>query len=372
MGTKRSALFYGGAALAIAAALLGASIFVGMPVLSDLVRTVQPGTPGTLSVMLTDPPHVPVGVSAVFVTYSNLGIHVSEAGNWSGWTKVSSGGTIDLLSTVNISETIAAARVPSGDYNALRLNVTSSEVTYLGKNYTAFVVNSRLTIPIVGGIEVSNSRPSATIIDISPLVVNIGSSSSPEFVIRTAAVAFPVPSSQVTEEMEHEGFVFGLSGREWWQQDSQNLASLTITSASLSPSAFHVSVKDGSGDTTVRLVVVSSYVQMTGGGYSPMPSTLWGTAVFVVLKNGTLVPLGQFFQTTMMNESQSFDEFRTAFTITGYNLTAGSSATFAYSGTINLGFAFTGGLTHPVVSGQKYLVTVIGTDTIATQVVVAS
>lgn len=375
MNMKRSAALSGAAALGMAVAIIGVSVLSGTPVLSNLVRTVGPGTPGTLSVLLTDPPHVPAGVTAVYVTYSNLEVHVSEAGNQSGWTKVSSSGSINLLATVNISETLASVKVPTGDYNALRLNISSAEVTFNGNNYTAFVVNAKVFIPIVkGGIEVTNSKPSATIIDISPLVLNIGSTTTPEFLIRTTAVGLPVPSSEVTEEVEHKGFTFSLAGKDWWEHVNQNAtANLKVTAAALSPNSLNVSVTGGSQSTSIRLVIVSPLVSTAGGeSEDRMPSMLMGSAVFVVGSNGTLMPLRQFVASALSNGSEKFGEIRDAFVNSGQNLTAGSSATYIYSGQINLGFSFEGSFTRAVVSGQQYLITVIGTDALASQVVVAA
>ncbi len=56
---------------------------------------------------------------------------------------------------------------------------------------------------------------------------------------------------------------------------------------------------------------------------------------------------------------------------TGYNLTARSSATFAFSGQIDLGFSYLGLFARQEVSGQQYLATVVGTDALASLVVVA-
>ncbi len=378
MDVKNGAIFSGVAALVIAVAILAVSSISGVPVLSNLVNTTQvsqSATPGTFSVMLTDPPQVPAGVTAVFVTYANLGVHISEAGNESGWIKLSSGGTIDLLSTVNISQTIAAVAIPVGDYNALRLNVTSAKVTFEGKNYTSFVVNGKLFIPIAGGgIEVNDSKPSAAIIDISPLVMNIGSSSSPEFVIRPAAVAIPVPSSEVTEQMEHAGFRFGLVGRDWWDRLDQNAtANLRITGASLSSSSLSVSVKDESRSTTISLVVVSSLGQSPGVFRERLPTMLRGTAVFVVEENGSLVPLHQFVTTVVpMGGDQALEDVREGLTSQGFNLTAGSTAAFSYTGQISMGFSLEKMIQGTVSPGQQYLVTVIGTDALASQVVVAT
>ena len=55
----------------------------------------------------------------------------------------------------------------------------------------------------------------------------------------------------------------------------------------------------------------------------------------------------------------------------GYNLTAGSSATFSYTGPIGLGYETPRMMQPAIVAGQQYVVTVIGNDALASQVVVA-
>ena len=103
-----------------------------------------------------------------------------------------------------------------------------------------------------------------------------------------------------------------------------------------------------------------------------MPSMLYGTAIFVVGSNGTLLPLRQFVHVVVpMGGDQSLEDVREGLTNPGYRLMAGSSATFTYTGTINLGFSLGIMMQHTVVSGQQYLVTVVGTDALASQVVVA-
>ena len=322
--------------------------------------------------MLTDPPHVPDGVTGVYATYANLAVHVADAGNLSGWTTLSTGATINLLSTLNISQTIAATKVPTGVYNALRFNVTSAQVTFNGKNYTSFVVNSELFIPIRGGIQVNGSKPSATIIDISPIVMNIGSSSNPEFVIRSAATAYPVPSTQVSNQMEHEGYRFSLLGRAWWNHINQNAtANLQVTAASLSNTSLGVTVKSTSQNTSIKLIIVSPLAFALKGEHNRAPAALFGSEVFVVEGNGTIVPLQQSTKTAANGEHHPSVDFLEGLRSSGYNMTAGATATFTYSGQINLGF-MRQFMTQTVVSGQQYLVTVMGTDALASYVVVAS
>jgi uncharacterized protein DUF4382 len=385
VNTRNSAILSGVAALAVAVAILGVSMLSGVPIVSTLVNTTQtsnsqastaqPASPGTLSIMLTDPPHVPAGVTAVYVGYSDLAVHVSGAGNNSGWTKLTNGGSIDLMSTVNISQTIAAVKITSGVYNALSMNVTSATVTSDGKNYTAFVVGGYLFVPIAGGgIQVNDSKPSAAIIEISPLVMNIGSQSDLEFVVRSTAIAWPVPSGQVTGEMQHQGFRFPLAGMRWWERFSQNeTANLQINSASLSSGSFSVSVTAPTQSTTVRLVVVSPLGQaIVGGRWGRIPVGLSSTAVFVVETNGTIVPIRQFVKVNIpVGGDQSLHDIRVGLTSLGYNLTSGSSATFSYAGPIGLGYETPRMMQATIVPGQQYVVTVIGTGALASQVVVA-
>jgi len=388
---RNSAILSGIAALVVAVAILGVSMLSGVPIVSTLVNTgrssesasttgavgtAQPASPGTLSIMLTDPPHVPPGVTAVYVSYSELALHLSVVGGNGGWTKLSNGGTIDLMSTVNFSQTIAAVKVQSGNYNALSLNVTSSSVTSNGKNYTAFVVGGYLFIPIAaGGIQVNDSKPSAAIIEIFPLVMNIGSQSDLEFVVRSTAVAWPVPSGQITGEMQQQGFKFPLAGVVWWHRFSQNeTANLQITSATLSSDSLSVSVKGGPQTTEIRLVILSPLVQPLGRSRPGwIPGGLSGTAVFAVEANGSLVPLRQFVRVNLpAGGDQGLQDIRVGLTDEGYNLTAGSSATFTYSGPIGLGYESPRMMQTAIVSGQQYVVTVIGTGSLASQVVVAT
>ena len=382
MSTKKNIMLSGAAALVVAASILAVAIFSGVSLLPNANTTTNTTTssraPGTLSVLLTDPPHVPLGVTKVYIAYSNLAVHVSEAGNQSGWTLLKSGGSIELLSTVDVSQTISSVKIAAGEYNLLRFNISSAQVTYNGKNYTAFVPRSALIVPIVGGIEVNASKPSATIINIQPTVYNIGSASNPEFMIRHWAKAFPVPSSQVTEEEEHEGHRLSLIGKAWWTDVQERYTSnALITSATLTPTSLSLTVKDtGNQSTKLRLVVVGplSLTPLMVTEHDRPPTGLFGSAIFIVLPNATLVPIQKYILTAHQ-QGVGAEDVVTALASGGYNLTAGASATLGYKGTITLGFnlhivqPLQGG--QSIVPGQQYLVSVLGDEALASQVVVA-
>ncbi len=351
--------------------------------------------PGTLDVLLTDPPNVPAGVTAVYITYSNVAVHVSGAGNQSGWTESNTTGTIDLMQAVNVSTTIAAIKVSAGVYNALRFNISSALVTFGGANYTAFVPKALLTVPIPGGIEVNSTSSSAEVIDTSPTVVNIGSGSTLEFIISVAASCFQVPPSQVTSSWSRAGFTFAIANAAWWLRIEQGASNLTITSASISADGLSLTVGDtGSSSTNITAIVVTpeSYscsiqpvtstttTTTTADSGGPMvgagdrmqvPLCLTGSAVFLVEGNGTLVSVkGLVRDITTLSLNPSSSVWST-FGHDGLTIAGGGTATLTYAGGTYFGFPALG-LGTGVVSGDSYVVAVIGTDSVAQTTVVAS
>ena len=325
---------------------------------------------GVLSVLLTDPPRTPPGVTAVYLYYFGLAVHGPQ-----GWTTVKEAGGVELMGTVNEAMTLSSAGIPAGVYNSIKFEVTSAKVTYGGVNYTAIVQGGQLTVRIIGGAVVSASQPAAALIDIQPTVVNVGTQSSPQFVLWAEAKAFQVPSEQVTHEVGVEGHRFSLGGMGWWDQDNRMAnASIQISGASLSSSSLTLTVGSmGSSGTFLKLIVVStsSFNPMAEGEHS-VPTSIVGSAVFVVLQNGTLVqflPLLHVSIPMVRGESQAsvFDTLLLA----GYNLTAGASAHLSYSGSIELSFGL---LEQPqgISSGVTYQITVIGDNAVATTTVTAA
>jgi hypothetical protein len=326
---------------------------------------------GTLSILLTDPPTVPVGVTKVYISYANLAVHVSGVANSSGWTTVQASGSIELLGTVNVSKTISSVKIEAGTYNLIRFNVTAAEVTYYGQNYTAFVQTTELTMPIVGGVGVTASTPCATIIDFSPTVINTGTQSSPEFIITSVA------STAVTVQQEQTGSQMNLSTMSWWQAiASQTTAHLSIGSAALNSTYLNLKVTNtGGGSTVLHLVTITPVLNATAAGsQGVLPTALGQAAIFVVLSNGTLVQV-QVFMNSMMGSTSASAISASLFAQPGLKLPPGSTASLTHPhGTILLGF--TGmAIETPVgiiLKGHQYLVTVIGEQASASMIVTAS
>jgi hypothetical protein len=76
---------------------------------------------------MTDPPIAASGVSSAIVTYNGIAIH-NAADSSDGWVQMNAQGTMNLMSSANLSQTIASADVQSGIYNQVRINITSGNL----------------------------------------------------------------------------------------------------------------------------------------------------------------------------------------------------------------------------------------------------
>jgi hypothetical protein len=94
--------------------------------------------------MLTDPPNIPQGVSAVYITYDYLGLHAAGFGQ-GDWVTLEAQGTLETLGLVNISETITNANIPALNYDQIAFEIASAKVEFHGVNYSATVNGGRLT-----------------------------------------------------------------------------------------------------------------------------------------------------------------------------------------------------------------------------------
>ena len=282
-------------------------------------------------------------------------------------------------------------------------------MTFNAKNYTAFVPRALLTVPIPGGIRVNATASSAVIIDMSPTVLNIGSESTPEFIITTAASGFRVPQIQVTKEMGRDGFSFRLAGTAWWHHIQESYtANMTISSASLSANSFSVTVKNtgstslnlsaifvaplgnecaapistsGNSNTSSTATTFSSHSGSHRGNFRHhwrLPNCLTGSATFFVEHNGTVLFVNGLLRVKGLPLGTSAPSGRASsspwslFGNTGYTVSANDSVTLTYSGPISFGFALFGQTSPGVISGDQYDITVVGPQALAQTVVVAS
>ncbi len=387
MSTKSKVIVSGVLAAIIAVALIGAVVFTpGLvsksPSSGTLISTSSantssqsaassssssPSGSGTLAVLMTDPPTVPDGVTAVYINYSDVEVHVANAGNQTGWTDLQTSGSIDLMSIVNESQTIAATNITSGKFNGLRFNVTSAVVTFEGVNYTADLVYQEHTLYvwIPGGIVISNGQTTGAMIDLSPTVLLLGNTTDPTFAFIPAATAYALPANSVSNHPrvgDRNDYHHGISAGIW------SMTKFQLTSASLSPSSLSVSVQNTGNATIIFHMVAVTSTSTPSGGW--VPSSAIGpvskiSEFFVVAPNGSLLSL----------TADSRQGAIQTLALSGYSLAPGASVTFTYNGALTIGaFALLQGHTptQGIVTGQKYIVTVLGSGQHAQIAVTAS
>jgi uncharacterized protein (UPF0333 family) len=414
MSSRNQVVIAGAFAVAIAlAAIVGAVYFLPSPTqrsntLADTMITttgvqtqsggqVAPSDQGTLSVLLTDPPTVPPGVTAIYVNYTNVAVHIGKAGNQTGWIDANATGTINLMQMVNVSSTIATVKVSTGVYNALRFNVSSAQVTYDGGNYTAFVPRAELTVIIPGGIQVNSTTTAGAIIDMHPTVLNIGSKSTPEFIVDTAASVFGLPPGTITKTIEHVGNILRIDNQAWWHHiNEQYTSNIQITSASVTNSSLSVTVNNtGTQPVTLGTITVSpigsecATPSTTSQDQRAAPLCFTGSAVFLVQNDSSLKAVSAFVlpaiflqvisghgphdgrQSNATTTSTTSSQANAYPGDTGYTLAPGQSVTLTYSGSITFGFAFAGRIPPGVLAGDQYQVIAVGQESLAETVVLA-
>ena len=310
---------------------------------------------GLLSVLLTDPPSVPAGVTAVYVTYTGVAVHAAGFSD-SGWVTVGGEGTFDSMSLVNLSQTISSGAIPALDYNQIRFTISSVSVEYLGNNYSATMSSGQIEVPIVGGLKVNSSSPAATLIDIQPTVLNLGDKSQPSFTISTGARALQMPSSEVDTSTRVVGHRTSFRGHSWYESfQSAGSTNLTVSELLLSSSSFSFTATNGGSDPLlVRTVVIAPGLK--GGDEGMALGSVGSGAAFAVQADGSLTLVSG-----IPGEAEALMQS------TGYSMAAGSAQQFSYSGAITNIFGGGG-----VTTGATYYVIIMGPGTLRVETVTAS
>jgi hypothetical protein len=319
----------------------------------------QTGNSGDFAMMATDPPIAASGVSSATVTYNGLAVHSAGSSSASGWTEIDASGTINLMSSVNVSQTIASTQVQSGTYDMVAMNVTSGTVVYNGQTYTAAIASGNMRLNLNSDVQVNSSTSSAAIVDLRTFIVNAGNASNPQFVISASAKATAVPASDVTTASLQVGSTFSLQGQAWWTTfQTQTTTNVSIISATLNADSLSLKLGD-SGDASgdVQTVVVTP-VSAGATATASLPASLSGSAVFTVSGSGSAQESNTLEGAMLLNS-------------TGTIVSAGSTTSVDFTGTISLSFGSGVIQVSGVIPGQTYLITVMGANTFANAVVVA-
>jgi hypothetical protein len=288
-----------------------------------------------------------------------MAVHTAGSGSASGWVQLNGSGSINLMSSANVSQTIAAAKIQSGTYDMVRMGIQSASVTYHNQVYAAAVASSNITAHLRSNVQVSSAQSSAALVDLRTFVINSANSSTPQFVFSACARATVVPQSQVASSSLQVGAQTHLQGTWWVGFKDQTSTNISISAATLTSGSLSLKMKNTGNDTAdIQSVVITPISSGGAKASASLPTSLSGSAVFTVNSAGSL---------------QASNSLQGAVLLSGNNstLAAGSSTTLNYSGSISLGFGVIGIQLSGVVPGQQYLVTVMGANTFGSVVVTA-
>lgn len=252
MSIKNRTLAYGIAAIAIAAIIVASSMFVGPYIMQGLGG--QKSTNNIpMVVQLTDPPNVPKGTQSLNLTYADIQLEVvgGAGGNTSQWISTNSQGTVNLLSLVNVSRTIAVVQIPNdSQIMQVRFVISSVRIAVNGTVYPVATSTNILTVPIANSGNPKLEAEGATLLELSPTVTQVSTGTSTtnitQFLLVPSATAI-VRSSNVSSS---EAFVGS-------QQDlsSNEVSDLKDASGNISITASSLSVSSSNSTTTLSLTI---------------------------------------------------------------------------------------------------------------------
>ncbi len=186
--TIKTSIVMGAAAVIIVTV---AAIFLmgGTQSLGILGGTAPRGVP----ILLTDPPYVPSGTTALDVNYSSVAVFYTS-GAQSGWINAQGSGTVDLLSLVNVTELVANASVPNGAViSKARFNISSATITVNGTTYSVVTPDPQIVanVSYTGTSQQVNSSTSL-VVDLSPTIVTVFTNNQTIFIMVPSVKAIVV------------------------------------------------------------------------------------------------------------------------------------------------------------------------------------
>ncbi len=158
-------LYYGVAAVVAAATVIVAAL-LGAPI----VNSTQFAKAGQFPIMLTDPPNVPEGTTLLDLTYSNILLHISHSDNTSTWLPVEAKGTVNLLSLVNVSQTLAAVTLPEdSEVNKIQFTIEDVAAKVNGTDYIVTPLSDTIGLTVQNSK--TNSAQSGVLVDFNPTLI---------------------------------------------------------------------------------------------------------------------------------------------------------------------------------------------------------
>lgn len=281
---------YGAIAAVVAVVLIAAAVATAptvFPTGSGSPSQQQTSSPGNLAVLLTDPPNVPSGTTQLNLTYSAITLLVAFPNGSSKWVPVKASGTVNLLTLVNVTQTLGTVSIPiNSTVSKIEFTIASVKAVVDGQVVSVTTLSSQLLVSIANAGKAGSN--SGVLLDLRPTLVQIRATNTTGgsisyYVLVPSATA--IIKSGVGEGQFKEGARTNLGNEDMGELDqalratSQNL---TITSASVSSSGnqtrFTVALKNqGDANTTIFGLTLAGQFNSTVGCPPVVVSTSTGT-----------------------------------------------------------------------------------------------
>ena len=319
-----------GLVLIIIAAILLAGHKSAVPpattILSNINNTQTHNTlNGSVALQLTDPPEVPAGTSSLVINYSSLQVHIMGNSN-ATWISSNASGSVNVLSLLNVSQTIGTIHAPNGtQIDMVRFAVTSAKITVDNITYPVVLPSVFVTAHVTSSNGINGT--SSILMSFSPSVVTLLTSNSTVFVMIPSlkAVIMPQGTNQTTLKV---GAREGLRPEAHYKFEAV-VPNITITNASLRVSGnstlISITIKDN-GNQSVTL----KDVYLKGNIVASLNSTVLDNNAFSVenefkdsLRNISGCSNGITSTTNITANSKATDNYGN----NGYNYDVGVNST---------------------------------------------
>lgn len=126
----------------------------------------------SFAIMLTDPPIVPTGTTYLNLTYSDILLHITYPNETTEWFPITASGTVNLLSLVNMTQTLASTSIPiNSTIDKIQFNIADVDAVVNEITYNVAPLSDSLIINVADGYV--NQTLSGVLLDFNPTLVQI-------------------------------------------------------------------------------------------------------------------------------------------------------------------------------------------------------
>ena len=185
-----------------------------------------------VSVLLTDPPHVPSGTQALLVSYSSLKVLLSN-NSVTFWKQINTSGTVNLLSLVNFSKNLSSFNLPANSIvKRMSIRISNATITVNGTNYPVILTNNNISVNVFYSSK--NTSAYNILLDLFPTVSAVVSGNQTTFIMSPSATAATVVKRYTNQgPVGANGGLIQLSGGDENALRASR-ANISITNASIS------------------------------------------------------------------------------------------------------------------------------------------